>query len=302
VIDDTTFLLDSASRLAAPLLFVALGELLAERAGALNISVEAAMLGSAYGAALGSSVTDSSVLGFAIGVACGVLVALVQALLSHRLTVNQFVVGLTLNILVLGLTSYLFSSVGMTPQQFGILRIPLLSDIPLVGEALFAQRWPFFAIYVLIPLAWWLLYRTRWGLELQAVGENPQAADVSGVPVNRRRRQAILFGGVCAGFGGAYLAVGAIGSFSPNMTAGRGFVAIAALIFGGWTVRGTVLGCLLFGFMDALRLALPAIGFQLNTQLLISAPYLMAILAMLFFARRQRQPAALAQGFQRRAL
>lgn len=299
---DATLILDSAVRLAAPLLFVALGELLAERAGALNISVEAAMLSSAYGAALGSYLTDSTVLGFGIGVACGVAVALVQALLSHKLTVNQFVVGLTLNILVLGMTSYLFGSVSMTPRQFGIVRIPLLVDIPIIGEALFAQRLPFFAIYALIPFVGWLLYRTRWGLELQAVGENPQAADVSGVPVNRRRRQAILFGGVCAGFGGAYLAIGAIGSFSPNMTAGRGFVAIAALIFGGWTVRGTVVGCLLFGFMDALRLALPAIGFELNNQLLISAPYLIAIVAMLFFARRQRQPAALAQGFERRAL
>lgn len=297
---DVALVLESAMRLAVPLLFVALGELVAERSGALNISVEGAMLAGAFGAVLTSDVTGSAPLGLLGGVAFGGLVALVQAYLSHALTVNQFVVGLSLNVFVLGLTSFLHASTTLAATQFGILRLPGLADIPVVGEALFAQRVPFYAAYALAPATWWLLHRTRWGLEVQAVGENPQASDVSGIDVRRRRRQATLLGGLCAGYGGAFLSIAAVGGFSQNMTAGRGFIAIAAVIFGGWTVRGTVLGCALFGLMDSLRLALPAIGVELNPQLLIASPYLMALAAMVLFARSVRQPGALGLDFERR--
>lgn len=300
MISDAELILESAARLAVPLAFVGLGELIAEKSGALNISVEGAMLAGAFGAVVGSDVTGSAVGGLIAGVGCGLLVALVQAFLSHALTVNQFVVGLSLNVFVLGLTSFLHASIVTEAHQFGVFRIPVLADIPLVGEALFAQRVPFYAVYLLIPATWWLLNRTRWGLEVQAVGENPEASAVSGLDVGRLRRQATILGGACAGFGGAYLSIGAIGAFSQNMAAGRGYVAIAAVIFGGWTVRGTVLGCALFGLMDALRLALPAIGIELNPQLLIASPYLMALLAMLLFNRSLRQPRALGLDFARR--
>jgi simple sugar transport system permease protein len=298
---DIGVILDSTSRLAAPLLFVGLGELVAERAGTLNISVEAMMLGGAYGAALASSASGSVVVGLLAGVLVGLVVALVQANLSHRLSLDQFVVGLTLNVLLLGLTSFLLSSVDMTSLQFGKFAVPLLSDLPWVGRALFDQRLPFYALYVLIPLVWWLLQRTRWGLEVRAVGEDPHAADSSGVPVLRRRRQAVVFCGLLSGLGGAYLSVGVIGTFTQNMTAGRGFIAIAAVIFGAWTVRWTVVGCLLFGAADALRLALPALGVVLNSQLLIASPYLLALLAMLLLSRGKRQPLALALPFRREA-
>jgi simple sugar transport system permease protein len=300
--NDLSLILDSAIRLAAPLIFVALGELVAEKAGTLNISVEGAMLASAFAAVMASSAFSSAPMGLLVGVLTGLLVALVQGQLSHRLTVNQFVVGLTLNIFALGITGYLFASTSFQAERFPVWSVPVLSDIPLVGQALFEQRAPFFAVYPLVPAIWYVLHRTRWGLEVQAVGENPQAADITGLHVNRLRRQAILLGGACAGFAGAYLSIAAIGGFSPNMTAGRGFIAIAAVIFGGWSVRWTVAGCLLFGFMDALRLALPPIGLEVNPQLLIASPYLMAIAAMLFFARRQRQPTALGIGFERRSL
>ena len=134
---------------------------------------------------------------------------------------------------------------------------------------------------------------------MRSVGENPKAADVTGVHVNRRRRQGLLICGALAGFGGAYLAVGEVGTFNSNMTAGRGFIVIAAVIFGGWTLRGTLAGCLLFGGVDALRLALPAIGHALNPQLLIASPYVLALVAMMFFAKGARQPGALAQPFER---
>ena len=297
--DSTTTILSSAVRLSVPLVFAASGEYVAERAGTLNISVEAMMLGGAYSAALGSSVTHSAELGLLFGMAAGLVIAFIHANFSHRLSANTFVVGLTLNVLVLGLTSYLLESVDMTPRQVHRWSIPLLKDIPLIGEPLFSQRWPAYLLYALIPFVWWVVQRSRFGLEVRSVGENPQAADVTGINVNRRRRQALLFCGALSGLGGAYLSVGEVGLFNQNMTAGRGFIAIAAVIFGGWTLRGTIAGCFLFGGADALRLALPALGYQLNPQLLIAAPYLLALLAMMFFARSHRQPAALAQPFER---
>jgi simple sugar transport system permease protein len=296
---DTELILSSGVRLAMPLLLAALGEYVAERAGTLNVSVEGMMLGGAYSAILGSTITGSPATGLVFGVAAGMLVGALQANLSHRLTANTFVVALALNTLVLGLTSFLLAERDLDPGRVGVLTIPVLSDIPLVGEPLFSQRWPAFFAYALVPATWWVVQRSRWGLQIRAVGENPQAADVSGIPVNIRRRQAIYVCGAMGGLGGAYLSVAEIGVFNQNMTAGRGFLAIAAVIFGGWTLRGTVAGCFLFGGADALRLALPALGYRITPQLLIMAPYLLALLTMLVLARRQREPAALAATFER---
>ncbi|GAA5058334.1 simple sugar transport system permease protein [Thermocatellispora tengchongensis] len=295
--NDIELILASAVRLMLPLAFAALGEWIAERAGTLNISVEAMMLGGAFTAIMGSTLTGSPSAGLAFGVATGLLVAFIHATFSHRLTVNTYVVGLTLNVLVLGLTSYLFTR---TPgAQVDKLTIPVLSDLPIVGPALFDQRWPAYLLVLLIPAGWWLVHRSRWGLEARAAGENPQSADVTGIDVNKRRRQALLICGALAGLGGAYLSVAEVGSFNTNMTAGRGYIVIAAVIFGGWTLRGTLAGCALFGAADAMRLALPALGYALNPQLLIATPYLLALLAMTFFAKRNRGPGALGQPFVR---
>jgi general nucleoside transport system permease protein len=298
---DFQTILSSAVRLSVPLLFAAMGEYVAERAGTLNISVEAMMLAGAYSAAIGSSVTGNAGLGLLWGMFVGFIVGVIHGNFSHRLQVNTFVVGLTLNVLALGITNYLLAKVEMTSKQVGILTIPVVSHIPLVGKPLFSQRWPAFLLYGIVPAVWWIVQRSRWGLEMRSVGENPKAADVTGIHVNKRRRQGLMWCGVLAGLGGAYLAVGEVGTFNSNMTAGRGFIVIAAVIFGGWTLRGTVAGCLLFGGADALRLALPALGYNINPQLLIASPYLLALLAMCFFAKRLRQPAALAQPFERGA-
>lgn len=299
MIDDTTLILDSTSRLAATLLFAALGELVAEKAGTLNISVEAMMLSSAFGAAYGSHATGSAYWGFLIGVAVGVFVASIQGNLSHRIHVNQFVVGLVLNLLALGATSFLIAEIDMTPHQFDIVRVPGLASIPIVGEALFEQRLPFYLLYLAIPGVWWALHRSRWGLELQAIGENPQASDVSGVAVERRRRQAIYFCGAMSGIAGSYLSIGLIGAFTPNMTALRGFIAIAAVIFGGWTIKGTGAATVIFGGVEALRVSLPALGVTLNNQLLIALPYLAALATMAVFSQRHRSPGALGMSFRR---
>ncbi|WFE65309.1 ABC transporter permease [Micromonospora sp. WMMD714] len=297
--DNIATILSSGARLTVPLAFAACGEYVAQRAGTLNISVEAMMLGAAFGSIAVASATGSATVGLVAGALIGVAVAFVHGILSHRVQINTFVVGLVLNALVLGLTSYLITVSTFTGHQVWQVDVPVLRDIPIVGPMLFVQRWPVYLLLAVVPLTWWLVERSRWGLELRAVGENPQAADVSGIEVNKRRRQALLWCGLLAGLGGAYLAVGEVGSFNQNMTAGRGYLVIAAVIFGAWRLGRTLIGCVVFGLADAMRLALPALGVTMNSQLLIAAPYLLALLAMLVFATSHREPRALAQPFQR---
>jgi general nucleoside transport system permease protein len=297
--DSLTTILSSAVRLTGPLAFAGCGEQVAERSGTLNISIEAMMLAGAFFGVLGTSIFGNVVGGLLLGVLAGLVVAVIHANFSHRLTANTFVVGLTLNVLLLGMTSFLLETVDLEPKQAGRIEIPVLKEIPVIGEPLFINRWPIYLLVPLIPLSWWLVRRTRWGLEVRASGEDPQAADVTGIDVNKRRRQSLYYCGLLSGLGGAYLSVAEVGLFNQNMTAGRGFLVNAAVIFGGWTLTGTLAGCFLFGAADALRLALPALGYSITPQLLIVAPYLLAILAMLFFANRNRKPAALAVPFER---
>ncbi|MER7568812.1 ABC transporter permease [Streptomyces sp. NPDC048523] len=298
-LDSTTTILASGVRLTVPLAFAACGEYVAERAGTMNISVEAMMLGAAFTSIATASATGSATVGLVAGVVTGLVLGFVHGNLAHRAQINTFVVGLVLNALVLGLTSYLITTNQFASHQVHMLSIPLLQDIPVIGKPLFSERWPAFFLFALVPLTWWLMERSRWGLELRAVGENPQAADVTGIKVNMRRRQALLWCGALAGLGGAYLAVGEVGSFNQNMTAGRGYIVIAAVIFGAWRLGRTLLGCLVFGLSDAMRLALPALGVTLNAQLLVAAPYLLALLAMLLFTTQHREPAALGRPFER---
>lgn len=289
----------NALTFAVFLAFGASGEWVAEKSGTLNISIEAMFLAGAFAAAVGLDRSGSEATALVFAVIASLLVALVQAHMSHNLAANQFVVGLTLNILVLGLASFLASELDFTTTKSDTVAIPLLSDIPLVGAALFDRAWLFYLIYPLVPVCWWLVYRTRWGLELRAAGENPQSADVSGIDVNRRRRQGIYVVGITAGMGGAYLVLAAVGQFEDSIVGGRGFIALTAVIFGGWTLRGTIAGCLLFGLVLSFRLSLPALGYELNGDLLAAAPFVVTILVMAIFASRVRAPAALAQPFIR---
>ncbi len=289
----------STVRFAALMAFAAVGEWVAEKSGTLNISVEGMILTGAFTGALGSFWLHNPWAAVLMGVLGGLLVAAIQANMSHRLAANQFVVGLTLNVLAVGLTAFLDAQVDPTVVRVEELRIPGLASIPLIGDALFNRTWVLYLLYPLVPLAWWMVYRTRWGLEIRAVGENPQAADVSGVHVNRRRRQAIYFGGACAGLAGAYLTIGQSGSFAADGVSGRGYLALAAVIFGGWTLKGTIAGAIVFGFFQALGSAYQALGYQANPSLLTALPYVMAIATLLVFAYRSNQPAALGRPFIR---
>ncbi len=289
----------NAFTFAVFLAFGASGEWVAEKSGTLNISVEAMFLAAAFAAAVGLDRTGNQFAALLIGICASLLIALVQAQMSHHLVANQFVVGLTLNILVLGLASFLASELTFSTRKSGTVAIPLLSDIPLIGEALFDRAWLFYLIYLVVPACWWIVYRTRWGLELRAAGENPQSADVSGIDVNKRRRQGIYVLGVTAGIGGTYLVLATVGQFEDSIVGGRGFIALTAVIFGGWTLRGTVAGCLLFGAVLSFRLSLPALGYEINGDLLASLPFVVTIIVMAVFASRVRSPNALAQPFIR---
>ena len=288
-----------AMRFAALLAFAAIGETIAEKAGTLNISLEGMVLGGAFAGAVGMHLTESVTVGLLFAMVVGTVVGSVQANMSHRLTANQFVVGLALNTLVLGIASFLNTSIQPVSKAAHRFAVPLVSEIPLVGDAFFNQPWPLYLVYPMIPAAWWLLYRTRWGLEVRAVGENPQSADVSGIDVNKRRRQSIYIAGLTSGLGGGYLVLGQIGRFEDAIVGGQGFIAIAAVIFGGWTLRGVIGGCLLFGTVNSFRLTLPTVGHELNSELLSAAPFVVTIVTVTFFAHRTREPRALAQPFVR---
>ncbi|MEQ8718556.1 MAG: ABC transporter permease [Acidimicrobiales bacterium] len=290
---------EATVRFAALLVFAAVGELIAERAGTLNISVEGMVLGGAFASAVGYDLTGSVSVGLCMAASAGLTVAIVHGNLSHRLTANTFVVGLTLNILLLGLTSFLDSNIEPVSRAAHRFAVPGLADIPLIGGALFEQPWPLYLIYPLVPLCWFVLYRTRWGLDVRAVGENPQSADVSGLDVNKLRRQAVYVSGLTSGLGGGYLVLGQIGRFESTIVGGQGIIAIVAVIFGGWTFRGAIIGCLLFGAVNSFRLTLPTLGHEASPELLSALPFIVTIATVAIFAHRTRQPAALAQPFIR---
>ncbi len=291
----------SMIRFAVVLAFAAVGELVAERAGTINISAEAMMIGGAFTGAVVTDRTGHIAFGLICGMIAGLVVASVQANLSHRLTIDQFVVGLTLNIFVLGLALFLDARFSPVTDVAFKWRVPGLAGIPIFGEAIFGQPWPMYLIVPVVVVSWFVLFRTRWGLEVRAVGENPQSADVTGIHVNLRRRQTVYFVGLTSGLGGAVLVLAQIpiNGFEAGHVGLKGIIAIGAVIFGGWTLRGTILGCLIFGYFFALQQALPSIGYTINSQLSGALPYLAALAVTSVFAAHTRQPRALAQPFVR---
>lgn len=284
---------------AVVLLFAASGELVAEKAGTINISVEAMMLAGAYAAAVGQ---DSVGVwgGLLLAAFAGLVVSAVQANMSHRLSADQFVVGLVLNVLVLGVVGFLVGSNEPESHVVRRFKIPGLSEVPLVGPALFDQPWVLYLVYPVVPTVWFMLYRTRWGLAVRAVGEDPNAADVSGLRVNALRRQTIYLTGMLAGIGGGYFLYARSGRFEDSLIGGRGYIAIAAVIFGGWTLKGSVAGCVAFGLVGSFVLTIPSLGYQgIDPAFLAMAPNVVTIVAMTMYAKRVRQPAALARPFTR---
>ncbi len=281
----------STIRLATPLLLAALGGMFSERAGVINIALEGLMLAGAFTAAAITHYTGSPWVGLLAGILAGVGVALIHAVASIRFKADQVVSGTAINILMLGVPALLsgafFLSSGSTPQ------IPKENLIPWT---------PVVLAFLLVPVTWYVLFRTPFGLRLRAVGENPGAADAAGVSVTRLRYAAVLLSGALAGIGGAYLSIGQSSLFTRNMTSGRGFIALAALIFGKWRPVQTMLACLLFGFTEALAIQLQGVKFgeeEIPNQFIQIIPYLLTIIVLAGFIGRARAPRALGLPYQK---
>ncbi len=295
-------LVASSVRLATPVGYVALGETFGEAAGVINIGLEGVMLSSALAAAWVAASSGSVLAGFAAAALTGASLLLLMAMLCIGLRANQIVVGLGLNLVALGATTLVFKSVRTVAQAPGLdpLRLGPLDDIPFLGPALFRQRLTFFALLALTAGAAFVLRRTSWGLRLRAVGETPAAADAAGVRVNGVRVQAMVLCGALAGLGGAALSVGELRGFTENMVAGKGFIALAAVIFGRWRPWAVLGACGVFGLADALQGQLPAWDVNFPPSVLRMLPYLIAIVALAVQRGRAHAPAALSVPYARR--
>ncbi len=293
-----TGMLQSTVLRATPITLGALGGVLCERAGIVNIAIEGMMLAAAFTGALVASAADDQLVGLAGAVAIGGLLGLVLALLSIRYLVDQIIGGTVINIFALGLTSFLSAKVFSDYQELNspgvlrVVRIPLLSDIPVLGPILFVNNVFVYAMLILVPVLTVALFRTRWGLRLRAVGEHPRAADTVGIDVLKVRYRAVVLGGMVAGLAGAFFTLGSVGRFDENMTAGRGFIALAALIFGRWHPVGALAAALVFGFAESLQSKLAILSTPIPSEFLLMAPYLVTLLVVAGIVGRSRAPAA----------
>ena len=294
-----TGLLSGSLLLAVPIAFGAQAGLLCERSGVINIAIEGHLLAGAFAGAVVASLSGSLWLGLIAAPAAGVLVASLLALFAIGYFVDQIIVGVVLNVLVVGLTGFLFSAVlsgdqsrWNTPGTFQPYAIPLLSDIPVLGPVLFNQSVIVYLLYVVVAVVHVALFKSRWGLRVRAVGEHPEAADTVGIKVNVVRARNVLIAGAVAGLGGAFFTLGAVGAFGREMTAGKGFIALAAMIFGRYSPVGAVFAALLFGFADNLQSVLTIVGSPIPSEFMLMAPYLVTIFAVAGLVGRVRVPAA----------
>jgi general nucleoside transport system permease protein len=298
-------LLKSSLRLSVPLVFAALGGVFSERSGVFNIGLEGLILMGAFGAALGAFHTGLPLVGLVVGIALGALLALPLAFMAVTLGVNQIVAGIAINLFALGITSFLARvAIGETAnttllEGFDPIAIPLLADIPVLGPVFFRQDVLVYLMYVLVLALWFLLYRTPWGLDIRAVGHNPRAADTAGVSVVAVRYACVLGSGLLAALGGCYLVLSQVFVFSEHMSAGKGFIALAAVILGRWNPVGALLACLLFGFFDALQLRMQFGNPEVPYQIFSTLPYVVSILALVVIAGRSVSPQAIGRHYHR---
>jgi ABC-type uncharacterized transport system permease subunit len=284
---------------ALPLIFGSLSGVLCERSGVINVAIEGQFLAGAFLGALAGSLAHSAWIGLAAAIVGGVLIAALLAVLAIKYLVDQVVLGVLLNLLALGVTSFLYSQLLQAdsnrynaPPLLPTWAIPGLSRIPVIGPALFDGTILLYLAIVLVPAVSFALFHTRWGLRTRAVGEHPMAADTVGIKVIAMRYRNVLIGGVLAGLGGAYFTIGDTGSFGKNMTVGTGFIALAALIFGRWSPVSAMLAALLFGFATQISYYLGAILSPIPSEFLGMLPYAVTILAVAGFVGKVRAPAA----------
>lgn len=295
-----TNLLQGAIALAVPLVFGSMCGLIGERSGVINIAIEGQLLAGAFLSGVVASLAGSTWFGLIAAPIAGMFVAWMLAVFTVKYFVNQIIVGVVLNVLVIGLTNFLFSRLLVpnreewnSPGRFSDIAIPGLSEIPIIGPVLFNQNIIVYAMYVTVAVLTIVLFRSRWGLRTRAVGEHPQAADTAGIRVNSVRFRNVVLAGAVSGFGGAFYTIGSTGAFGREMTAGHGFIALAVMILGRWHPIGALFAALLFGFVLNLQSVLSIAGAApFSSQLMLMAPYIVTIIAVAGFAGRVRPPAA----------
>ena len=294
-----TGLLQGAIMLSVPLIFGSMSGLLCEKSGVINIAIEGQLLFAAFVSAVVASITQNALYGLISAPIAGALVSLILAYFSIRFQVDQVILGFVINVLVLGLTNFFYTTL-LIPYEdkwnmggsFSPIQIPILSKLPIIGPTLFNQTIIVYLMYAFVIFIQIALFKTRWGLRTRAIGELPVAADSVGIDVNRLRFKNVMLAGLVAGTGGAYFTVGAVGPFSQNMTAGAGFIALACLIFGKWTPRGAIVAALFFGFANNLQGNLSIIGISIPSEFMLMVPYIATIIAVSGVVGRVRAPAA----------
>jgi ABC-type uncharacterized transport system permease subunit len=300
-----TGLLQTSVARSAPIIFGALSGVLCERAGVINIAIEGMLLSGAFVAAVTSSITGDYWSGIVVAMATGGLLGLLLAILAIRYLVDQIVAGFVINILAVGVTSYIHQAVLVpraslnAPPRVPRLEIPVLTDIPVLGPIFFQHNLFIYAAFVLVGVIWFALFKTRWGLRVRAVGEHPRAADTVGINVNFVRYRNVVLGGIVAGLGGAYFTLGSTGTFEREMTGGRGFIGLAAMIFGGWNPVGAAGSGLIFGFADAIQARAAILKIPIPSEFLLMLPYLVTIVVVAGLIGRVRAPAADGQPYRK---
>ena len=294
-----TGLLQGAIMLSVPLIFGSMSGLLCEKSGVINIAIEGQLLFAAFVSAAVASITQNPLYGLISAPIAGGLISLILAYFSIRFQVDQVILGFVINVLVLGLTNFFYTTL-LIPYEdkwnmggsFSPIPIPFLSKLPIIGPTLFNQTIIVYSMYAFVIFIQIALFKSRWGLRTRAIGELPVAADSVGIDVNRLRFKNVMIAGLVAGTGGAYFTVGAVGPFSQNMTAGAGFIALACLIFGKWTPRGAIVAALFFGFANNLQGNLSIIGVSIPSEFMLMVPYIATIIAVSGVVGRVRAPAA----------
>lgn len=295
-----TTLMQGAIALAVPLVFGAMCGLIGERSGVINIAIEGQLLAGAFLSGVVASLAGSTWFGLIAAPIAGMFVAWLLAVFTVKYFVNQIIVGVVLNVLVIGLTNFLFSRLLVpnrvewnSPGRFSDITIPGLSKIPIIGPVVFNQNIIVYVMYATVAVLTVVLFRSRWGLRTRSVGEHPQAADTAGIRVNSVRFRNVVLAGAVAGFGGAFYTIGSTGAFGREMTAGQGFIALAVMILGRWNPIGALFAALLFGLVLNLQSVLSLAGAApFSSQLMLMSPYIVTIIAVAGFAGRVRPPAA----------
>lgn len=295
-------ILASGIRLATPYLYAAIGETFGQKSGVLNLGVEGIMLLGAFAAFYTTFITENLWLGLLAAIVVGGILGLVVAVINVTLNAEQGISGIGVYLFGLGMSELLFQKTLGTVETvsgFSPVNIPILSDIPIIGEIFFQQNILVYLAFLMVPIAWFVLAKTTLGLKIRAVGENPEAADTLGVSVSGVRYFTQIFGGIMSGVAGASLSIALLNVFQQNLTSGQGFIAVALVYFGGWRPVGVLVGSLIFSMVNALQLWVQVLNLPIPSDFAVMMPYVLTIVALIVAVQRVRPPSALTKPFER---